>query len=298
MEEFPLEDRMTDHAERFWTSADGLTLFARDYAGASGPAKLPVICIHGLTRNSRDFEAVAPWIAAQGRRVLAVDVRGRGRSERDPNPMNYQPPVYAGDVLALMAHAGIARAVFLGTSMGGLITMTLAAINPAVVAAAALNDVGPELSPVGLGRISGYVGGERKPVESWADAAAYIGSINGPAFPHATPEFWEAFARRTFREDAGRPVLDYDPEIAAPFRQTPTGPAPDLWPFFAGLVTGRPTLLIRGGISDLIDAEIAERMRKAAPTMAYAEVPNVGHAPMLTEPEARAALAEFLSVAP
>jgi pimeloyl-ACP methyl ester carboxylesterase len=289
---------MTDHAARSWTSADGLNLFARDYAGASGPAKLPVICIHGLTRNSKDFEEVAPWIASQGRRVLAIDVRGRGRSDRDPNPMNYQLPTYAGDVLALMAHAGVARAVFVGTSMGGLITMTLAAINPAAVAAAALNDVGPELSPVGLARIAGYVGVERKPVESWADAAAYIGSVNGAAFPNATPAFWEAFARRTFREDGGKPVLDYDPDIAAPFRQTPTGPAPDLWPFFTGLATGREALLIRGAISDLIDAEIAGRMREAAPDMAYAEVEGVGHAPMLTEPEAQAALAAWLARAP
>ena len=289
---------MTDHAERTWTSADGLTLFARDYAGASGPAKLPVICIHGLTRNSKDFEEVAPWIASHGRRVLAVDVRGRGRSDRDPNPMNYQPPVYAGDVLALMGQAGSARAVFVGTSMGGLITMTLAAMNPMAVAAAALNDVGPELSPVGLGRIAGYVGGQRQPVESWADAAAYIGSVNSAAFPKATPAFWDAFARRTFREENGKPALDYDPDIAAPFRQTPTGPAPDLWPFFKGLATGRPTLLIRGGISDLIDAPIAERMRQAAPDMAYAEVPEIGHAPMLTEPEARTALSEFLAKAP
>jgi pimeloyl-ACP methyl ester carboxylesterase len=288
---------MADHIERFWTSGDGLTLFARDYAGAAGPAKLPVLCIHGLTRNSRDFEDVAPWIAAQGRRVLAVDVRGRGRSARDPHPLNYQPPVYAGDMLALMGQAGIARAVFVGTSMGGLITMTVGAINPAAVAAAVLNDVGPELSPVGLGRIMGYVGGG-KPVESWEDAAEYARSINGVAFPSAGPEFWPAFARRIFREEGGRVALDYDPEITAPFRQAPTGPLPDLWPVFTAFAAERPTLLVRGGISDLIDEGIAARMREAAPAMDYAEVPDVGHAPLLSEPEAQAALADFLSRAP
>ena len=283
--------------ERFWSSADGLNLFARDYAGASGPAKLPVICIHGLTRNSRDFEAVAPWIAERGRRVLAVDVRGRGRSDYDPNPLQYLPPTYAGDVLTLMGQAGIARALFVGTSMGGLITMTLAAMNPAAVAGAVLNDVGPELSPVGLGRIMGYVG-EQKPITSWDQAAAFAASINGVAFPGHGPEDWMSFARRIFREDERGLALDYDPAITAPFKAAPTGPAPDLWPFFAGLANGRPTLLVRGGISDLIDADIAGRMRAAAPAMAYAEVAEVGHAPMLTEPEARAALERFLAEAP
>jgi pimeloyl-ACP methyl ester carboxylesterase len=288
---------MTATADRFWTSADGLSLYARDYAGAAGPARLPVICIHGLTRNSRDFEEVAPWIAARGRRVLAIDVRGRGRSDRDTNPLNYQPPVYAGDVLALMAQAGIARAVFVGTSMGGLITMVVAAMNPVAVAGAVLNDVGPELSPVGLGRIMGYVG-EQKTIRTWDDAADYAASINGVAFPGAPRAHWEAFARRIFRERDGALELDYDPNITAPFRAAPTGPAPDLWPVFTALTTGRPSLLIRGGISDLVDAGIAERMRAAAPTMAYAEVPEVGHAPMLTEPAAQAALAAFLDSAP
>jgi pimeloyl-ACP methyl ester carboxylesterase len=288
---------MTHFADRFWTSVDGLNLYARDYPGAPGPARLPVICIHGLTRNSRDFEEVAPWIAARGRRVLALDVRGRGRSDRDPNPMSYQIPVYAGDVVSLLMQAGIGRAVFVGTSMGGLITMALAATNPLAVAGAVLNDVGPELSPVGLQRIMGYVG-EQKPIGNWTEAAEFAASINGVAFPGAAAEHWEAFARRIFRETESGLALDYDPQITAPFKAAPTGPAADLWPVFSGLANGRPTLLIRGGISDLIDAEIAERMRAAAPTMTYAEVPGVGHAPMLTEPEAAAALAAFLDRAP
>jgi pimeloyl-ACP methyl ester carboxylesterase len=250
-----------------------------------------------LTRNSRDFEDVAPWIAARGRRVLAVDVRGRGRSERDPNPLNYQPPVYAGDVVSLMMQAGVGRAVFVGTSMGGLITMTLAATNPLAVAAAVLNDVGPELSPVGLTRIMGYVG-QTAPVKTWAEAADYARATNGVAFPNAGPEFWDAFARRIFRDGPDGPELDYDPAITAPFKAAPTGPAPDLWPIFAALAQNRPTLLVRGGVSDLIDRDIAARMRLAAPTMEYAEVPDVGHAPMLSEPEAQAALATFLDTAP
>ena len=131
-------------AERSWRAADGLALSARDYPGAAGPARLPVVCLHGLTRNGRDFEEVAPALAATGRRVLVPDMRGRGCSARDPTPANYAIPVYAADVAALAAAAGVARAVFVGTSMGGLITMTLALTAPALVASAVLNDVGPE----------------------------------------------------------------------------------------------------------------------------------------------------------
>ena len=170
------------YAERRWTSRDGLNLFARDYAGASGEARLPVICLHGLTRNSKDFEDVAPIIAGWGRRVIVPDVRGRGQSDRDPNPKNYRPPIYARDVLEMMAALDVPRAVFLGTSMGGIITMTLAALRPKAIAAAILNDVGPAIAPEGVARILSYAG---KPVDvrSWDDAADYVRRTNVVAFP-------------------------------------------------------------------------------------------------------------------
>lgn len=284
------------YAERRWSSADGLTLAARDYAPGDGTARLPVIAIHGLTRNSADFHAIAPLIAQSGRRVLAVDVRGRGRSDRAPDPMTYTPDTYARDVLALMDQAGIARAVFLGTSMGGLITMTMMAIRPKAVAAAVLNDVGPEVAPEGLARIAAYTG---QPVEiaTWADAAAYARRTNGVALPHYGDADWEAFARRTFREGSeGAPILDYDPDIAVPIRAAGAKAlVPNLWPYFRRLARKTPTLLIRGETSDLLSEGIAARMRKAAPAMAFAEVAGVGHAPMLNEPEAKAAIFEFLA---
>lgn len=283
-------------AERRWTSPDGLTLFARDYAPADGAARLPVIAIHGLTRNSADFEVIAPLIAQSGRRVLALDMRGRGRSDRAPDPMTYQPEVYARDVVALLDQAGIARAVFLGASMGGLITLVLTAIRPKIIAAAILNDIGPQVSPEGLDRIAAYSG---RPVEigSWAEAAAYVKAINTVAFPTYTDADWEAFARRTFREGTeGAPVLDYDPDIAVPIRAAGAKAlAPNLWPYFRRLAKKRPTLLVRGATSDLLTAEIAMKMKKAAPDMAHAEVPGIGHAPMLDEPEARSAIFEFLA---
>jgi pimeloyl-ACP methyl ester carboxylesterase len=286
---------MTGYSDRWWTSKDGLKLYARDYPGANGTAKLPVVCIHGLTRNSKDFEEVAPYLAATGRRVLALDVRGRGLSARDPQPMNYHPATYAGDVLALFAQAGIGRAVFVGTSMGGLITMSLAALKPAVVAGAVINDVGPQVSPVGLARIAAYTG-KAAPVESWDDAAAYVKTTNEPVFPAYGDADWSAFARRVFREDAsGKPVLDYDPDISVPIRAAgPKALTPNLWPMFKKLAK-TPLLLVRGGTSDLLDAEIAKKMRKTAPKMGYVEVPAIGHAPMLTEPEAKAAILQFLA---
>ena len=284
------------YAERRWTSPDGLSLFARDYAPADGPARLPVIAIHGLTRNSADFEVIAALIAQSGRRVLAVDVRGRGQSDRAPDPMTYTPDVYAKDVVALMEQSGIEKAVFLGTSMGGLITMALTAIKPKAIAAAILNDVGPELAPEGLARIAAYAG-QPLVIETWADAAAYARRINETALPHYTDADWAAFARRTFREGAeGAPVLDYDPDISAPIKAAGAKALiPNLWPYFRALARKKPTLLLRGATSDLLSPAIVAKMRKAAPAMAYAEVPGVGHAPMLDEPEARAAIFEFLA---
>ena len=281
--------------DRRWTS-DELSLYARDYAGAEGAARLPVIAIHGLTRNSADFGTVAPLIAATGRRVLALDVRGRGRSDRAADPMTYQPPVYAKDVLALLDQAGVGRAVFLGTSMGGLITMAATAMAPDRVAAALLNDIGPEVAPEGLARIASYTG-QTVEIRSWDDAADYARRTNGAALPHYGPDDWLAFARRVFREGPdGVPVLDYDPDITVPMRAAGKDAlVPDLWPAFRNLAEGRKLLLVRGATSDLLSSDIAGRMREAAPEMKFVEVPGVGHAPMLDEPAARDAILDFLS---
>lgn len=291
---------MSQRSSRWWTSSDGLRLHAHDYGGAEGPAKLPVIALHGLTRNSRDFETVAPYIAATGRRVLALDVRGRGLSDRDPKPMRYLPPTYAKDVLELMGHAGVSRAVFLGTSMGGLITMAVAVFKPKMIAGAILNDVGPQVAAAGLARVAAYAGQPAPAIDSWADAADYSRRTNAIAFPDRSQAFWDAFARRCFREnDAGRPVLDYDPDISAPIKAAgPKALTPNLWPFFNRLAKHAPTLLVRGATSDILDNEIAAKMRRKVKAMAYAEVPGVGHAPMLDEPEAKSAILEFLMRVP
>jgi len=277
-------------------SSDGLRLYARDYAGSGGEARLPVICIHGLTRNSADFEDVAPWIASQGRRVLAVDVRGRGNSEYDKNPERYHPMVYANDVAKLAHDLGIARAVFIGTSMGGIITMTLCLRHSSLIAAAVLNDVGPTLSTRGLQRIASYAGrgGE---LATWAEAADYIAGINRTAFPDNSADEWQRWARRAFAETEGGKLRPrYDANIALPIRnQKLKADSFAARMAFRRLARKRPTLLIRGALSDLIETEQAAAMRAAAPNMLYAEVPGVGHAPMLSEPAAQDALRAFLA---
>jgi pimeloyl-ACP methyl ester carboxylesterase len=290
---------MSNYTEISFTSDDGLRLYARDYAASNGPARLPVICIHGLTRNSADFDEFAPIIAGLGRRVLALDVRGRGQSDRDPNPANYNPVVYAGDVARLMSDLGIARAVFIGTSMGGLITMTLAAQHIDLVAAAVLNDIGPVLSEKGLARIAGYAG-KRVALQSWDDAAGFVKDINLCAFPDNSEEDWGKWARRAFEKDEdGRLCPRYDPNIAIAIQTgklRTTSLAARM--AFRRLARKRPLLLVRGELSDLLEARQAEWMQRAAPGMQYVEVPNVGHAPMLTEPAALAAIAHFLATVP
>ena len=284
--------------ERRWTSQDGLSLYARDYPASGGDRGLPVICLHGLTRNSKDFEDVAPMIASLGRRVIVPDVRGRGQSDYNFDPKKYQPKVYARDVLGMMNALGISRAIFVGTSMGGIITMTLMAVSPKAIAAAVLNDVGPAIAPEGIARILSYVGKSPK-VSNWDDASAYVRRTNGVALPGLTEEEWERFARRTFREGASGPELDYDPAITVPLGRPPSKLA--LWitgMLFRRLARKRPVMLIRGAISDVISDEIANQMQRQAPALERVDVPGVGHAPMLTEPVAVDAITRFLRTVP
>lgn len=289
---------MSGFADREWTVADGLRLYARDYAPAAGPCRLPVVCLHGLTRNSKDFEQVASRIAKSGRRVLVPDVRGRGRSASDPRPARYQAKTYAHDIMALMDQLGIRAAVFIGTSMGGLITMALTAYRSSAVAAAILNDVGPEVGEEGIERILSYAG-KSAPVESWDDAVRYVQRTNGLAFPGYGESDWEAFARRTFRDEAGVPVLDYDPAIAIPLSKGPPKARSMVADYlFRRLARRRPTMLVRGILSDLTTEAIANRMKRMAPTLKVVAVPEVGHAPTLAEPVAAKAIDEFLAAVP
>lgn len=274
-------------------TADGLGLFVREHAAVGPERGLPVLCLHGLTRNSRDFEDVLPKIAALGRRAIALDARGRGLSDRDPDPSRYAQPVYAQDVLRVLDALGVPRCAFVGTSMGGITTMILAAMSPQRIERVVLNDVGPVLSLEGLGRIMTYVG-KAQPVSSWEEATDVAWSINGSAFPKAPPSFFARMARRLFRETApGRIDADYDAAIAAVFSQ-PAGAAPvDMWPLFEALKP-IPTLLVRGGLSDLLSVDAVAAMVTRKPDLEVVTARDVGHAPMLDEPDVWPTVARFL----
>ncbi|MGE3142447.1 MAG: alpha/beta fold hydrolase [Hyphomonadaceae bacterium] len=286
-------------ASRRIAVGDGLFLEAHDYAPEPPETGLPVICLHGLTRNARDFEIVAPRIAALGRRVVALSMRGRGGSDRDSDPARYAPPIYVQDVIKALDALEIERAVFIGTSMGGIITMALAAVAGGRVGAAALNDIGPVIEAAGLARIGTYVG-RGEPVSDWAEAANAVKAVNGAAFPREADnaEFWLRFAKRTYRAGAdGRPAPDCDPAIAQGFGQTQSGPPADLTPLFQALAQ-RPVLIVRGALSDILSADGLARMRALKPDLVSMEVPDIGHAPTLEEPEAWDALLDFLARTP
>lgn len=278
------------YEDLFFPSADGrLRLHARDYAG-EGPA---LLLMHGLTRNAADFEDLGGRLAGRFR-VVVPDQRGRGRSQHDPNPANYVPITYCGDMLGLIARLGLDRPVLLGTSMGGLMAMVMGSMAPRNYRGLILNDVGPVVEPAGLARIAGYVGAAPE-VTDWASAAEYCRLTNGSAFPHYQDADWLRFAHRLFAEDAdGVPRLAYDPAIAAGLAGSDPSAVPaDLWPVWEALAP-LPILAIRGANSDILGAATLAEMGRRHPGIRSVSVSGIGHAPMLDEPEAVAAIESFL----
>ena len=276
-------------ADRYWTSRDGLTLHYRDYPGPSD--RPPLLMLHGLTRNSRDFEDLAARYAGDWR-VIAVDFRGRGLSAHDPNSARYMPATYAGDVIQLLDELQIDKAVFLGTSLGGLVTMIVATVAPERIAGVLLNDVGPELDLSGIDRIKTYVG---KPVvfRDWDEAAEALQTRTGDVHPRYGRAEWLRFAQRICRETDAGVEFDYDMAIAEPFNAGNTGEVPDGWPYYKALA-GRPVLVLRGELSDLLSDAALERMATEISDVEVVTVPDVGHAPDLGEPAAVAAIDRLL----
>ena len=277
------------YADRYFPVRDGLHLHYRDYPGAAD--RPPLLCLPGLTRNARDFAEFAERYSPSFR-VIALDFRGRAASDYDPLPARYNPMTYAGDVIELLDQVGIRQAIFVGTSLGGLVTMVIAATAPQRIAAAIINDVGPDVDPAGVERILTYVGNDRR-FASWDEAADAIASNHGGNFERFTQADWVAMAKRNCREEDGLIRFDYDMAIAEPFRTAGPVPQVDLWPLFVALGQ-KPLLVIRGEKSDLLTAQTAEKMQAVAPGMTLATVPGVGHAPELNEPDALAAIDAFL----
>jgi len=267
-----------------------LKLYARSYPGPEPT----ILMLHGLTRNASDFDGLAAHL--RGRyRLVVPDQRGRGRSDWDPNPANYVPATYCADMLHLIDELNLDRPIIIGTSMGGLMAMIMATVRPNGFRALVLNDVGPQIEQAGIDRIASYVGASEV-TANWEDAAAYCRRINGYAFHHYDDAQWDAFARRVFYEnDAGVPVLAHDPAIAAGLSAaSPTAVPPDMWPMWQGLADV-PILAVRGALSDILSAQTLQRMADLHPAMQSVTVSNVGHAPMLDEPEALAAINAFLA---
>lgn len=281
------EGRYADH---YFATNDGLKLHFWDYPGST--SKPPLLCLHGLTRNSRDFAEFAERYSPDWR-VLALDFRGRGLSSYDPLSARYTPLIYAGDVIQLLDHLKIDRAVFVGTSLGGLVTMTMAAMAPDRIAATILNDVGPDVAPLGVERILTYVGKDMR-FKSWDEAADAIAANYGASFERHTHDDWVKMAKRNCREENGEIRFDYDMAIAEPFKTAGPVPKVDLWPLFSALGQ-KPLLVIRGAKSDLLTEVTATKMQQVAPGMKLATVAGVGHAPELDEPEAVEAIDEFLA---
>lgn len=280
------------YEDRFWTSSDGLNLHYRNYPGPEGSTALPVLCMHGLTRNARDFAALAEDLAAS-RRVIVPEMRGRGLSAYAADSDSYTPPVYVADVEKLLAEQGITRFIVIGTSMGGLMTMLMAHAAPGRMAAVVMNDIGPEVDAAGLARIAGYVGQGRS-YPTWVHAARGLADAHGAAFPDYGLDQWLDLAKRTMVvSQNGRIVFDYDMAIAEPFAKPGNAAPPNLWLAFEAL-RGVPMLLVRGGLSDLLSEETVKQMGTRNPAMTAITVPRVGHAPTLDEPEVRAAIHALL----
>ena len=279
----------TRYEDRYFTVRDGLKLHYRDYPG--DPSKPPLLCLPGLTRNSRDFAELAERYSPRFR-VLALEFRGRAMSEYDPVPARYIPPTYAQDVIELLDQLAIQQAIFVGTSLGGLVTMAVAVMQPQRIAAAILNDVGPVINDVGVDRIKTYVGSGQR-FANWDEAGETI-ARNTQAFDNYSHDDWVRMAKRNCREENGEIVFDYDSAIALPFNTAPSTPTVDLWPFFAALAQ-KPLLIIRGARSDLLSADTLTKMHDAAPDLRSAVVAGVGHAPDLSEFEAATAIEDFLS---
>ena len=275
----------------YWWSNDGLRLHNRDYSGPDD--RPPILCIPGLTRNARDFEGVAARLGGAWR-VICVELRGRGESAYAKDPMTYVPLTYLQDIEALIRELKLDRLILFGTSLGGLITALLSLSEGARIAAVLVNDIGPAIDERGLERIRSYVG-RTQSWPTWLHAARHFAQAQRDVYPDWTLHQWLTFAKRLCRLGAnGRIGFDYDMRIAEPFRIPGGATGFDLQRAFAGLA-GRPSLLVRGELSDLLSAATVEQMLAGNPDMEAVTVPRVGHAPTLDEPEVIAATERLLA---
>lgn len=280
--------------EIFFTARDGLRLYARHYP-APGSTLRPVLCLAGITRNSRDFHIVASALSSDplnARPVYTIDTRGRGRSAHDPNPKNYAVPVEMLDVLDFITLRSLANVALIGTSRGGIISMVMGAAQPSAIGAVVLNDIGPIVEMDGLARIAGYIG--RVPVpHSWADAGRIVRDMNAKQFPRITDAEWVEIARQLFNDTGGRPTPGYDPALSQSLSVL-DGPMKPLWAQFESLKRV-PVMVLRGENSDILSAATVEEMRRRHPRITAHTVRWEGHAPWLRDAHTINEVAAFLA---
>ena len=277
------------YQDGYWWSNDGLRLHYRDYPGRDDrPA---ILCIPGLTRNARDFEDVAARLSPDWR-VICVDLRGRGESAYAKDSMSYAPLTYLQDLEALIAELKLSQFVAFGTSLGGIMTMLLAATGPGRIAGALINDIGPDIETGGLDRIRSVVG-KSQSFPTWVHAPRWISEVQGHVFPNFGLTDWLAMAKRTCRLTAqGRVAPDYDMRIADPMKLP--AEAVDLWPAYRAL-GNVPVTILRGSLSDILTDATAKRMVKELPRARLVTVKKIGHAPALDEPESVKAIDALLA---
>jgi pimeloyl-ACP methyl ester carboxylesterase len=277
----------------FVTAQDGLRLHVSEYGSRTAPT-LPVVCLPGLARTVSDFDALAPALSGgeHGRRVIAIDSRGRGQSDYDNNPENYNVATELGDVVTILAALGIGQAVFVGSSRGGLLTMLLAVAHPTAIAGAVLHDIGPVIEPKGLARIKSYVGKLPQP-RSFAEGSEILRRLFSVQFPKQTAEDWLAAAMRTWKTSNGGLVPTYDVRLAQTLTEIDIErPLPPMWAEF-GALARVPVLVIRGGNSDILSAETVTGMKERHPAMDVIEVPDQGHVPVLAGANLLGSIVDF-----
>jgi pimeloyl-ACP methyl ester carboxylesterase len=277
-----------------YTAPDGLRLHARVHPGARG--RPPIVCLPGLTRNARDFDALAQALSREaGPRpmIVAFDYRGRGLSQHDRDWRNYDVRVEAADVVAGLTALGIEHGVFIGTSRGGLIIHLLAAMRPGLMKGVVLNDFGPRLEGAGLAQIRAYLERAPKP-KDMTEAVLIQKTANAQAFPALGDADWERLVRAQYVEADGAPVPAYDPALFKTLASIDfSNPLPEFWPQFAGLAQ-IPVLAIRGANSKLLSAATLAEMERRHPDIETVTVEGQGHAPLLETAGLPARIAAFL----
>jgi pimeloyl-ACP methyl ester carboxylesterase len=283
-------------ASQFITSHDGLKLHVGAYGWRPATA-LPVVCLPGLARTGADFDALASALAGDRKRpryVIAMDYRGRGRSDYDNNPLNYNFATELADVLAVLTALDLGPAVFVGTSRGGILSMLLASARPTAIAGVVLNDIGPVIDVQGLARIKSYVGNMPEP-KSFSEGAEILRRLFASQFPKLTEDDWTAFSRRAFKQQDGRLLPTYDVRLAKTLEGIDLErPLQPLWTEFDALARV-PVMVIRGANSDLLSPATVAAMRARRPALDAIEVPDQGHAPLLVEPEIIGHISAFIA---